>query len=1027
MKCKQQFDGLGKSLKSLRGNNFLRLSLYRKKIFVYLGLLSLAILQSASIAGEVKLKENGMICCTIVVPDEAGPVAQFAGKELQTLLAQSLGGNIQLAKSVETGKVAIILGNSKELKDTGIDVSKLPRDGFVIKSHKGNILIAGRDNMKANPEKAMAGGVWSMHFERGTLFGVYDFLEKFIGARFYFPGEIGTVIPRHENLSVPQTDISESPDYLVRKISWSNAGTIDWMPTVSGNDTRWKSQMYYRWRLETDYLPCCHGLADLAYMERFSETHPEYFALMQDGRRYNGKAMPHSGQLCFSSGIREEIYKDAEALLTGKDASTREIKHSKWGDKSFWSMGLQAGGGKYFDIMPQDGFYPCCCEKCQAHYGKGKQATSDYMWGLVIEVAEKLKKNGVSGYLTMMAYDRYRQVPTQSIPDNVKVMLALAGPWYMDKNNGLQQEIGMVNAWTDKMQGQKPWLWNYTNKYANADIPGIPPSTPDTIGRYYKAMSPYINGAYMQSNSEPIVLPEMFIQSYLNLYVFSKVAWKNSTDINVLLKDHYQKMFGTASGQMEEVFKLFEGKWIQIVGKSIDTPSGPQSITLSDYDIWEKVYSNSEIEKIKAFFDKSEVLTASDADALKRVKFIREKFFEPIVKQKKEYVKNQEAINDLHFYVKEIPHGEKINIDGKPDEAAWKSAAQIFLVPYVSEKSKNETGVRTTVKALRDAENIYFFFDCKEPEMDKLFSAKRQNDDKEIWKDSSVEIFLNPSNDRNIYYQLLINADGSISDLSAKGGLHSTDWKWDSGVVVRVVKGLENWTAEIALPVKNIPDLKHENDFPANFCRNRCLAKGTNDYASLFTWSPFLKNGFHDINNFGYITFSEPKSSNIIKNSSFNEEVKNNLLGGIKGWVLPYPKNLNFFEIFSVVNDQFSESGKSLLMERKSTEKGHFVAVQNLPDLKPNTEYQLTYALKIEGLKLGESRHTGVVVNIWDDKNVWFPKSYFTSDMPWTRQGFKFKTGPQANQPPHKSYIALRIMDASCKVWFSDIKIIQIQ
>lgn len=1007
--------------------NFLTLVFCREKTLVFLWFLQVMFFEYPVIGEEIKLKANDTITCTIVVPDEAGPVAQFAGKELQTLIIQSLGDNIQVSPNAEIGKAAIILGNSKELRESGVDISKLSRDGFVIKTHKGNILIAGRDSMKDNPEKAMPGGIWSMNFERGTLFGVYDFLERFMGVRFYFPGDIGTIIPRHRALSIPEIDISDNPDYTVRRISCFglNAGTVDWMPTFNGEDTKWKSQMYYRWRFQTEYIPFNHGLSRLAYVERFSETHPEYFALLQDGRRHKEKDLPFTGQLCLSSGIREEIYKDAEAFLTGKEASTRNIKHSKYKNRSFWDpSGFQPG---YFDMMPQDGFYPCRCEKCQQHYSKDIQAQSDYVWNLVIEIAEKLKKNGIPGYLTMLgAYESYKCLPSQAIPDNIKVMLALGGPWHMDKGDTLKYEIETIRAWKNKMNGKKTCLWNYANKYSGCAIPGIPSSTPKTIGKYYKTLSPYISGAYMQSNSEPIIIPEIFIQSYLNYYIFSKVAWKNSIDIDALLKDHYQKMFGNAALKMEEIFNVFEENWLAITGTPVNTPLGPQFIPLSDYGIWENVYSCSQIEKLKILFNKSEELTADDAEALKRVKFMRERFFEPVIKQREQYVKNQASINALHFYVKEIPYGEKINIDGKPDEPVWKTAEQISLVPHTSEKSKKENGIKTTVKGLRDGENIYFFFDCEEPEMDKLLSAKRKDNDKEIWRDSSIEVFMNPANDRNIYYQLIINADGSflVLSLSAKGGLCSAS-KWDSGAVFHTVKGAKDWTVEIAIPLKNLPEIKHERNFPANFCRNRCLVKGTNDYAALFTWSPFLKNGFHDIDNFGYITFTESKLSNIIKNSSFNEEIKNNLLGGSGGWVLPPPSTLKESENFSVVNDPFSESGKALLMERKSIEKGHFVAVQHLPALEPDTEYQLTYAIKIEDLQLGKNKHTGVTVNIWDDKNQWFPQNYFTSDMPWTRQGFKFKTGPQTNKPPHKSYIALRIMEASCNVWFSDIKIIK--
>lgn len=967
-------------------------------------------------AADLSLKSDGKTSCEIVVQEDAGLVALFAGKEMQKYLSESLGVDIPLTQKVSGGKTAIILGNSKELRAAGVDVSKLPRDAFVIKSAGGNILIAGRDDMKINAESASkSGAYWSNLFERGTLFGSYEFLERFIGIRFYFPGEIGTVVPKLEKLKIPEINITEKPDFEVRKISWSGtgSGSIDWV----SNEKEEKVLESYRLRLETKYIPNCHGLARLGYIERFGKTHPEYFALLPDGRRYTEPSMPHTGQLCLSSGIRDEIYKDAEAFLSGKTAESRGII-TKYGP--IWDpSGFQPN---YFNIMPQDSFYECKCEKCQAHFSKGPQATSDFVWGLVLEVSGKLKKNNVPGYITMMAYNPYKMLPTMKIPDNVMVMVAVGGPWYMDKGDSFKRESDLVKSWTEKMYNTKPWLWNYTCKFAKLAIPDIPCSTPRAIGEYYNKISPDIIGAFLETEAENDEVGN-YIFNYLNFYVFGKVTWKNSTNIDALLKEHHRLMFGAAADRMEQVFNAFEEKWLKITGKPIDTPLGPQTVPLSDYDIWEKIYSKDELAKLEKLFDDSEKLTAQDAASLKRVKFMRERFFEPIKRQRGEYEKNQAAINDLRLYVKELPAGTKLLIDGKADEAIWKDAAQITLAPYLSERNKKETAIKTTVKALRDADNLYFMFECEEPEMDKLISSKRAADDKEIWKDSSIEIFINPSGDKNVYYQLLINADGSWADLAAKKetGAKGVDWTWNSGAKTAAVRGAKSWTVEVSLPLKNLPDLNLQKDFPANFNRSRVLSKVANDYASLFTWSPFLRGGFHDVDNFGFITFKEIKSVNVIKNSSFIGTPKGHLLDG---WYFVEKKGMKDFEAWEIIDNAFAESNKCLKLTRRSIEKGALSATQYLPELKPDTEYKLSFSLKIENFELMPgSKASGVVVNIWDDKNTWYPKSFYTSDMPWSRQGFQIKTGPNTNKPPNKSYIRLTIMDAAGSAYFADVKL----
>ena len=64
-------------------------------------------------------------------------------------------------------------------------------------------------------------------------------------------------------------------------------------------------------RMETVFIPNCHGLANLGYNYRFGKSHPEYFALNANGRRMNrtdGRELDRN-QLCLASGIKQEIVK----------------------------------------------------------------------------------------------------------------------------------------------------------------------------------------------------------------------------------------------------------------------------------------------------------------------------------------------------------------------------------------------------------------------------------------------------------------------------------------------------------------------------------------------------------------------------------------------------------------------------------------------------------------------------------------------------------------------------------------------
>lgn len=950
------------------------------------------------------LAEDGQAQCEIVVPEGSTSVAKFAGAELHTFLGKVIGARVPVVTSPSAGAIALIVGDNALSRAAGIDVKKLPRDGFIIKAAGNRIYIAGNDDPQSDPQKVLNAGYWGLLHERGTLFGIYDFLERFAGVRFYFPGEAGTVVPKHQTLILPSMDIVDCPDYTVRKTSYAHG---QWYDPASKQDGLYEKNLnYYRTRQETRYIPNCHGLARLGYLTRFGKSHPEYFALIGNGQRHNNPALPHPGQLCFSSGIREEIYKDAEAFLTGKTAQERGVKTDRFG--YCWdASGFLTG---YFNIMPQDSLFECTCPECRQHFSKGPQAVSDFIWKFVVDTAERLKKNGIPGYVTMMAYPPYRNLPDVKIPDNVLVMVAERGPWNESLPEIQRKDDQEIADWVKKT-GARVWLWTYTNKYGSLDIPGIPNPTPRCIGSYFKRQTTNIFGAYLQSESDK------FIYTYLNIYVFGKVAWDNSADVKILLDEHYNLMFGPAADTMRKIYERFEDIWVtKVAGKPVDTPTGPVCIAPSEYELWNKIYSQEEIAALTTQFDLAEKQAAQSPDALKRVKFIRGSFLDTLVKTAQDYTSKKGEIAELIFNVKDLAAGDKIILDGKLDEPAWKSSAEILLSPYKPGKMP----VKTTVRGLKDKDYIYFAFDCEEPEMKNIVVNKRDNDDRNIWKDSSVEIFLNPSGDRKKYYQLMINADGCLSDLqSEKIGSESTeaDWNWNSNAIVKTSRESGHWTAEIAIPVRNLSSFNPEG-FPANFNRNRILDKG-NDYIRLYTWSPFLRNGFHDLQNFGSLRFGEVKETSIVDNGDFSAPMQGRMLGQ---WYGPQVKDIKTGQSFSIDKTASVKGGQSLKLNNQT---GQISVMQYLPKMMPNTKYRLTCYVKTEDIKLQEQTG-GVCINIWSDKNHFFPKNWYSGTMPWEKCSVEFTSGPDSNIKS-KSYLRLNIINASGTAWFDDVKIIEVK
>jgi hypothetical protein len=950
---------------------------------------------------ELVLIKDGQSKARIVVTENSAPVVKFAAKELQQFLKQATGVSLKQVKRPEKGTISIILGDNQFSRKLGVNVSSLPRDGFIIKTIGNNVVIAGKDDPKQNPAKSLKRGMWANHYQRATLFGVYDFLERFTGCRFFFPGKIGTVVPKRKVLTVPHIDIADAPDYTSRSYSrneqWLNG-------PLSAGDHYQRYLNSFRLRFQTDYIPNCHGLNKFAYLKRFAKTHPEYFALNANGKRMTNPNADHAGQLCLSSHIVNEIRKDAAAFLTGKPASSRGI-NTKYG--SIWIPSACKKG--YFNIMPQDAFYLCRCEQCQKHYSKGKQATSEYIWKFYNETGKYLKDRGIKGTLTTMAYPPYRKLPKTEIPDNILVKVAERGPWHEHLPQIQQIDDAEIKSWTQKL-GRKIDLWTYANKFGNLSMPGVPSMTPRCIGKYFKRQKDYIIGAYMESESDK------FIYNYLNYYIFCKISWDTSLDVDKLLNDHYQAMFGPAAIPMRKIFERFEHNWThRVFGKPYTSSLGPTTAPASEFELWERIYSPDELKELNKQFDTAEKMAVKNPEALARVKFMRKEFMEPLLKNSKIYFARKQAATELAFNVKPLPLKKKINIDGNLNDPAWKNAYHIHLTPYKKEAGER---VSTTVKALRDKEMLYLAFDCREPDMKNIFHGKRKRDDSGMWQDNSVEVFLNPSGDKKNYYHFIINSAGSYCDAKSTkvGSSQKEDYSWNSGALIKTTKSPNGWSVEMAIPIKN-----KSSNFPANFCRSRVLIKGKN-YVKNYTWSPYLKRGFHDLDNFGKIYLDQSAPQNIIKDHNFSDiSINDRWIGK---WIAPRKKDLTSGKAFSLDKKNYVIGGQSLKLTNNSPDR--IVIVQPVAELKPDTLYRLSYYVKTKDVKPLTTIDAGVCANIWDGKNHWFPKNRLLGTIPWSRQVFEFRTSKAKSGKKYKGTLRLFLLNATGSAWFDNITLVKI-
>ena len=556
----------------------------------------------------------------VVVAPDAPPATRFAAAEMTNYLSRVLGHAIPVVTAPTKGRYAIVLGTNAWSRAAGLRPETLPRDSYCVKIGPDRAYVAGCDDPARDLARQIAQGSIILHCEHATLFGVYGFLDRHAGVRFYFPGELGTVVPPSPSIRLPEGNYSVTPRFARRDCYLSGAGPY---PGVDPNDTkaqrRAKAVYSLLLREETDRISCCHGQNRFKIAERFSETHPEYFQLRKNGTRCIGTKFEHNWmgrQLCHTSKVWDIFREDTLARIRK--------------------------GERYVDIMPQDGMSACMCENCQRvfntdDFSLASGYATELIWSNTVAVAKAITDAGLDGGVSQMAYGTYRNIPSVDIPENVKVVLAVGGPWSESHPDIRDKQIAFVRSWAEKLGRPVSWIWTYPMKnYGRLQARDVPQVAPRAFAKFYTLAEPYIDGSFVESN-----VGESLVQNYLNFYVFSKLAWDGKIDVEQVLAEHHRLMFGAGAPHMARFFDALERKWIgEIAVPSLigETEIGPMLYGPNEIDLWQKIYSQAFLDELNRFLQAAAASVPAGSLEARRIAWIREELYERTARHQKEFM-----------------------------------------------------------------------------------------------------------------------------------------------------------------------------------------------------------------------------------------------------------------------------------------------------------------------------------------------------------------------------------------------------
>ncbi len=673
---------------------------------------------------------------------------QAAVAEMQECIEKTTGARLPMVKDPGAGP-AIVIGDCPAAETVGLLGTKMPIEGFTIKTAPGRVFIVGHDGSITGSDVAVS---------EGTAWGVYEFLERYVGVRWYWPTDRGgrSLIPS-PNLMVPPTWPTDAPVFRMRVIwpdsqnSYNGSGEqLGALHAALRSNDAWPVELQV-------HTPHWEGVPG------FVKDKPEIFQLRSDGTR-------NTAMIC---------YGNPRTLQTYLEEIARVYDHGEKVD--FTRMGIH---GNAITVSPNDMDIACSCPDCRklwdekaGHYGRPAKIMANFVQKLAVEV----KKRWPDKTIVFLPYQNYTQAPDgYTFPGNVEVQICGMPGLAMYKEPSVNaEEQANIDKWM-KISGHKVQNWHYS--CWPEDRIKAPYQYPHVIQQFYRANRNKTVGSFINGTTDH------WPRQHVSLYAWMKVLWNPDFNVDAAIDAYCCRMYGPAAKTMRELVSLEIDGW-----EKSRWPGG----ILSPKAVYTYSYPAQTVQRMQALLEQARKEAGGNTEVLAHIDY----FATPYPDFIREYESVVEGKGVHSIVVQKV--GENPVMDGKLDDAVWQKAAPVLLMGFGD--SKEATALYPTeVRAVWTLDGITFGFRMAEPSPATLVRDIKGRDDSLAWWNDNVELFLDVSGDRlGDNYQFIINPNGALFDA------HNGDVSWNSqGVKTASALGADSWTLEVYIPYATFPNLR---------------------------------------------------------------------------------------------------------------------------------------------------------------------------------------------------------------------------
>ena len=650
--------------------------------------------------------------------------------------------------------------------------------------------------------------------DNGTLYAVYDFLERFCDVRWYAPTDIGLVCPAAATLKVRGTDVRRSPAMIHRWIT----STPLYMPgpqdRVPGRDVHvWKLRM----RIGGQAFWVCHSFG--GYYGRFLKAHPDWFA-----QGYPGKPP----QMCYTHPeFVAQVIQDARDYFDGKGAKAGSTAR-----------------GDVFGLVPMDNSRWCKCPKCQAEMNKAEESNtqfnngraSDYVFNFVNKVAREVRKTHPDKWIGALAYSTYAYYPEKVKPaQNIIVQLCLhTRNWWCPSMEANDRKV--LKEWRERGRQRPLYLWLYYNfpalnaKYGRYSyFPGYFAHAVLPQMKLYDEAN--IRGIFMEHSSE---FGQSYLMDQLEFYVTLKLADDPKLDGNKLIDEFFERYYGAAAQPMKALYCAIEDTYSTPKCYPLDIQQSPGHQHQNEKLAWGALGTDARMAEFAKLMQQARNAAKTPIEK-QRLALFEQGQWDYMVEGRRKYL--------VHAKLRAQPPPRvrvpRLPTDAGPvrlDQIEWSKAADLGKW---STLAGDPTERKLEARVAHDGKYLYV-------QLAEYLDTAGLKAGGQIWDGDDFELFFALQR-KPPYRQLCVGPTGKHVALAHR----EKSPGWDSGAVVSSdASGRDRWTVRVALPLdKLMPGgLKPGSKFYANFYRASPRA------SNLLAWTPNFASGFHDTSRLGEFT-----------------------------------------------------------------------------------------------------------------------------------------------------------------------------